>query len=326
MMDLSTTYLGMRLPHPLIVGAGPLGDELDRVKALEDAGAALLVLRSLYEEEITGEQMEGFFTSESHRDSFAEAESFAPEPTMALGPDEYLEHLRRVKDAVGIPVMASLNGVTRGGWIDYAGLLEQAGADGLELHIYHAASDMTLSAADVERQAVEIVREVKSNVRIPVAIKMAPLLTAFAHFASQLDQAGADGLVVFTRFHRIDIDPTELEVIRTLPLSDSSELPLRLRGAAALAGRVKASIAITGGVHTGLDVVKATMAGAHATQLVSALLRHGPDHVRTVCREVESWMEEHEWDSLAEMRGNMSLERIPDPAAYERANFRMALR
>jgi len=325
-MDLSTTYLGMRLPHPLIVGAGPLGDDLDVVKALEDAGAALLVLRSLYEEEITGEQMEAFFNSESHSDSFAEAETFAPEPTMALGPDEYLEHLRQVKAAVRIPVMASLNGVTPGGWIDYARLLEQAGADGLELHIYHAASDMSLSAADVERQAIEIVREVKRTVRIPVAIKMAPLLTAFAHYARELDKAGADGLVMFTRFHRIDIDVKELEVIRSMPLSDSSELPMRLRGAAALAGRVKASIALTGGVHTGLDVIKGTMAGAHATQLVSALLRHGPAHLRTVRREIEEWMQEHEWSSLGEMRGNMSLERIPDPAAYERANFRMALR
>jgi dihydroorotate dehydrogenase (fumarate) len=325
-MDLSTTYLGMRLPHPLIVGAGPLCDELDRVKELEDAGAALLVLRSLYEEEITGEQMDEFFNSETHSDSFAEAETFAPEPEFSLGPDEYLEYLRRVKAAVRIPVMASLNGVTPGGWIDYARLLEQAGADGLELHIYHAASDMSLSAADVERQSIEIVRAVKRSVRIPVAIKMAPLLTAFAHYASQLDQAGADGLVMFTRFHRIDIDVKELEVIRSMPLSDSSELPMRLRGAAALAGRVKASLAITGGVHTGLDVIKGTMAGAHATQLVSALLRHGPDHLRTVRREIEAWMQEHEWDTLSEMRGNMSLERIPDPAAYERANFRMALR
>jgi dihydroorotate dehydrogenase (fumarate) len=326
MMDLSTTYLGMRLPHPLIVGAGPLGDELDVVKALEDAGAALLVLRSLYEEEITNEQMDAFFSSESHRDSFAEASSFEPEPELSLGPDEYLEHLRLIKSAVAIPVVASLNGVTPGGWISYARLLEEAGADGLELHLYHAASDMTLSAAEVERQAIEIVREVKGSLRIPVAVKIAPLLTAFAHFAKQLDSAGADAIVLFTRFHRVDIDVEELEVIRTLPLSDSSELPLRLRGTAALAGRIKASIAITGGVHTGLDVIKATMAGAHATQLVSALLRNGPNHLRTIRTEVESWMQEHEWSSLGEMRGNMSFDRIPDPAAYERANFRMALR
>ncbi len=174
---------------------------------------------------------------------------------------------------------------------------------------------MALSAADVEQQALDIVREVKRSLRIPVAIKLAPLLTAFAHFAKQLEKAGADGLVLFTRFHRVDIDVDELDVIRTLPLSDSSELPLRLRGVAALAGRVTPSLAITGGVHTGIDVIKATMAGAHATQLVSALLRHGPAHLRTILSEIESWMEEHEWNSLDEMRGNMSLERIPDSAA-----------
>jgi len=325
-MDLSTTYLGMRLPHPLIVGSGPLADDLDTVRALEDAGAAMLVLRSLYEEEITGEQMEAFFNAESHSESFPEAESYAPEPERAFGPDEYLEHLTLIKEAVRIPVVASLNGATSGGWHSYARMLEQAGADALEIQIYHAASDMTSSAADVEREAIHVVREVKRSVRIPVAVKLAPLLTAFAHFAKTLDSAGADGLVLFTRFHHVDIDVDELEVIRTLPLSDSSELPLRLRGAAALSGRVKASIAITGGIHTGLDVIKATMAGAHAAQMVSALLRHGPSHLRTVLRDVESWMNEHEWISLSEMRGNMSLERIPDPAAYERTNFRMALR
>jgi dihydroorotate dehydrogenase (fumarate) len=325
-MDLNTTYLGMRLPHPLVVGAGPLGDDLDVARALEDNGASLIVLRSLYEEEVIGEQMDEFLSIESHSNSFVEAESFTPDPLLALGPDEYLEHLRGVKEAVRIPVMASLNGTTPGGWLEYARLLEQAGADGLELHIYHAASDMSTSAADVERQAIDIVREVKRTIRIPVAVKMAPLLTAFAHFAKTLDTAGADGLVLFTRFHRIDIDVDELEVVRSLPLSDPSELPMRLRGTAALAGRIKASLAITGGVHSGLDVVKATMAGAHATQMVSALLRHGPGHLRTVRREIEEWMQEHEWSSLNEMRGNMSLERIPDPAAYERANFRMALR
>jgi len=325
-MDLSTTYLGKRLPHPLIVGAGPLGDDLDRVKELEDAGASMLVLRSLYEEEITGEQMDAFFNAESHSESFPEAETFAPEPILALGPEEYLEHLRKVKKAVHIPVVASLNGITPGGWISYAKLLEEAGADGLELHVYHAASDMTMSAAEVERQTIEVVREVKKSLHIPVAVKMTPLLTAFAHFAKQLDEAGADGLVLFTRFHRIDIDVNELDVIRTLPLSDSTELPLRLRGTAALAGRVKASLAVTGGVHTGIDVIKATMAGAHATQLVSALLRNGPKQLRTIRQEVEAWMQKYEWSSLTEMRGNMSLERIPDPAAYERANFRMALR
>ena len=325
-MDLSTTYLGMRLPHPLIVGAGPLGDDVDVARALEDNGAALLVLRSLYEEEITGEQMDEFRNLEPFSGLSAEADSFAPEPLLALGPDEYLEYLQGVKAALGIPVMASLNGLTHGGWLAYAKVLEQAGADGLELHLYHAASDMTTSAAEVERQVVEVVGEVKRSLTIPVAVKLAPLLTAFAHFAKTLDATGVDGLVLFTRFHRVDIDVDELEVVRSLPLSDSSDLQLRLRGTAALSGRINASLAITGGIHTGLDVVKATMCGAHATQMVSALLRHGPGHLRVVRREVEEWMTEHEWSSLSEMRGNMSLGRIPDPAAYERANFRMALR
>ncbi|HEX5069225.1 MAG TPA: dihydroorotate dehydrogenase-like protein [Vicinamibacterales bacterium] len=325
-MDLSTTYLGFSLPHPLVVGAGPLGDDLDRVRQLEDHGAALIVLRSLYEEEITGEQMDTFLNTESHSGSFAEATTYAPEPLMALGPEEYLEHLHRVKQAVRIPVIASLNGVTPGGWVSYADQLQEAGADGLELHIYHAASDMARSAADVEREAIQVVRDVKARLRIPVAVKMSPLLTAFAHFARQLDDAGADGLVMFTRFHRVDIDVKELDVVRTLPLSDSSELPMRLRGTAALAGRVRASLAITGGIHTAVDVIKATMAGAHATQLVSALLRHGPTLLKTLRSDIEAWMLEHEWASLSEMRGNMSLERISDPAAYERANFRMALR
>ena len=325
-MDLSTTYLGMRLPHPLIVGAGPLGDDADVAKALEDAGASLLVLRSVYEEEITGEQMDEFFNVESHNESFSEAESFEPDSLAPLGPDEYLEHVQLIKSAVRIPVMASLNGVTPGGWVSYARLLEQAGADGIELHIYHAASDMTTSAAEVERRFIEIVSDVKRSVRIPIAVKIAPLFTAFAHFAKQLDTAGADAIVLFTRFHSVDIDVNELEILRTLPLSDSSALSLRLRGAAALSGRIKASIAITGGVHTGLDVIKATMCGAHATQMVSALLRHGPSHLIRVRNEIESWMQEHEWSSLDEMRGNMGFNHVPDPAAYERANFRMALR
>ena len=325
-MDLGTTYLGLRLPHPLVVGAGPLGDDLDIARELEDAGAAMLVLRSLYEEEITGEQMDAFHNIEGYAESFPEAGSFSPDPITALGPDEYLDHLRALKQALRIPVMASLNGVTRGGWLAYAKQLEEAGADGLELQIYHAASDLASSAADVERQIVEVVKEVKRSLKIPVAVKLPPLFTAFANFAQTLDKAGADGLVLFTRFHRADIDVENLEIVRSLPLSDSSELPMRLRGAAILAGRVNGSIAITGGVHTGLDVIKGNMAGAHVTQLVSALLRHGPRYLRTLRNEIESWMTKNEWTSLDEMRGNMSLERIPDPAAYERANFRMALR
>jgi len=325
-MDLKTTYLGIRLPHPLVVGSGPLGDDLDVVKKLEDAGAAAIVLRSLYEEEITGEQINTFLHTESYGDSSAEAGSYFPDPESALGPDEYLEHLRRVKSTVKIPVFASLNGSTLGSWVSYAHLLEQAGADALELNIHHPASDPTMSAAEVERLAVDVVREVKRGLRIPVAVKLSPMLTAFAHFAMQLDNAGVDGFVLFTRFHDVDIDVYELEVIRVMKLSESSELQLRLRGTAALAGRVKASLAITGGVHTALDVVKGTMAGAHITQMVSALLRNGPGYLRDVRTDLEKWLEKNEWNSLGEMRGNMSLERIPDPGRYERQNLRMMLR
>jgi dihydroorotate dehydrogenase (fumarate) len=284
------------------------------------------VLRPLYEEEIAGEQMSAFFSSETHSDSFAEATSYAPDPEQSLGPDEYLEHLRRVKAAVGVPVLAALDGATPGGWTSYARLLEQAGADGIELDLYHAASDPSMSGADVERGMVDIVREVKKGVRVPVAVKLSPLFTAFAHFAGQIDAAGADGLTLFTRFHRADIDVVELEVVRTFPASDSRDLSLRLRGIAAVAGRVKASLAVAGGVHTALDVVKATMAGAHATHMVSALVQNGARHLETLRRDLEAWLRENEWSSLDEMRGNMSFDRIPDPAAYERAHFRAALR
>ena len=325
-MNFTTKYLGLQLPHPLIVGAGPLTDQADTVRELEDNGAAALVLRSLFEEEVTGEQMAAFFSSETHGESFAEAGSYAPQPELAFGPDEYLEHLRRIKSAVRIPVIASLNGTTAGGWTSIARMLEQAGADAVELNLYHAASDPTMSSAEVERQMIRIVRDVKSGLRIPVAVKLSPLFTAFAHFAMQLDAEGADGLVLFNRFHKVDIDVLELEVVRTMPLSDSSDLDLRLRGVAALAGRVKASLAVTGGVHTAHDVIKATMTGAHVTQMVSALLRNGAHHLRTVRRDLETWMQENEWGSLEEMRGNMSFGRVPDPAAYERANFRMMLR
>jgi dihydroorotate dehydrogenase (fumarate) len=321
-MNLKTEYLGIQLLHPLIVGAGPLADDLDRVKELEDAGAAAITLRSLYEEEIIGEQMSTFFHSDSHDESSAEAGSYFPEQTFALGPDEYLEHLRRVKAAVRIPVFASLNGVSTNGWTSCARLLQQAGADAVELNLYNSASDVTTSASEVERRMIQIVTDVKREVSIPVAAKLSSRFTSFAHFAAQLDKAGVDGLLLFTRFYKIDIDVIELEVLSAMDLSDSSDLELRLKGVAVLAGRVGASLAVTGGVHTGLDVVKATMAGANATQLVSALLRNGPAHLRTVRAQLEEWMTENEWESLDQMRGNMSFQRIPDPAAYERATFR----
>jgi dihydroorotate dehydrogenase (fumarate) len=270
--------------------------------------------------------MGAFFNSEGHADSFAEASSYAPDPESPLGPAEYLEHLARVKSAVSVPVIAALNGVTPGGWTSIAGLLEQAGADAVELDLYHAASDPTLGAAEVEAGMLQTLRDVKRSVRVPVAVKLSPLFTAFAHFARQLDAGGADGLVLFTRFHRVDIDVVELEVLRTFPPSDSSDLALRLRGVAALSGRVKGSLAVAGGVHTALDVVKATMTGAHVLQVVSALIQRGPGYLRVLRAGVEAWMAENEWSSLDEMRGNMSFGRIPDPASYERARFRTMAR
>jgi dihydroorotate dehydrogenase (fumarate) len=325
-MDLSTEYLGIKLPHPLVAGASPLADDLDSVKRLEDGGAAAIVLRSLFEEQITREQMSEFFNLDNHGESFAEATSYFPSPhAFALGPFQYLEHIRQAKDAVGIPVMASLNGATPGGWIEYARLMAQAGADALELNLYRLATDPETTSEWIEHQAVETVRAVKKAVTIPVAVKLSPFYTAFAHLARELDRAGADGLVLFNRFYQPDIDAEALTATRTLHLSDSSELRLRLHWLAILSGRVRASLAATGGVHTALDVVKATMAGAHVTQVVSALLMHGPAHLRTVLDDLGAWLEEHEWHSLAEMRGNMSLFKVPDPDAYERANYMLML-
>jgi dihydroorotate dehydrogenase (fumarate) len=325
-MDLSTNYLGIRLPHPLVPGASPLSDDLDTVKQLEDAGAAAIGLRSLFEEQITREEEATRNHWDSHDNAFAEAVTFFPSSdSFVLGPDEYLNHVQRVKQTVRVPVIGSLNGMTPGGWLSYARLIEQAGADALELNVYHAPTDFETSGSEVERQTIEMVREVKHGLKIPVAVKLSPFFTAFAHFAHQLDGAGADGLVLFNRYYDPDIDVQELNVLRTLQLSDSSELPLRLRGIAALAGRVKASLAVTGGVHTALDVVKSTMAGAHITQMVSALLQNGPGHLRKVRTDLEAWMEENEWSSLNEMRGNMSQERIPNPQIYERANYMLML-
>ena len=325
-MDLSTRYLGFTLPHPIVAGASPLGDDLDMVRRLEDAGASALVLRSLFEEQITHEQMADHFNLDAHAESFAEAVTYFPgADAFALGTDQYLEHLRKVKQAIRIPVIASLNGSTPGGWLEYAGLIEQAGADALELNVYRIATDPGLTSGHVERQMVETVRQVKDAVRIPVAVKLSPFFTALAHVAREMDRAGANGLVLFNRFYQPDIDPEQLTLSRALHLSDSSELPLRLHWTAILSGRVEASLAITGGVHTALDVVRATMAGAHVTQMVSALLTRGPLHIQTVVAELVEWLQKQGWTSLSEMRGNMNLLKVPDPEAYERANYMLML-
>jgi dihydroorotate dehydrogenase (fumarate) len=325
-MDLSTTYLGFDLPHPLIPGAGPMADDLDTVRRLEDAGAAAIVMRSLFEEQIAFEEAETFAVTESHGFSHGEAGSYFPSPdAFALGPDEYLEHLRRIKAMVGVPVIGSLNGVTPGGWLRYARLLEEAGADALELNVYTIATDPTEDARTLEDRTIEMVREVRQNVRIPLAVKLSPFYTSFANFAHRLDAAGPAGLVLFNRFWQPGIDVEELEVRRELHLSDSSELPLRLRWLAILSDNVHASLAATGGVHTMLDVIQAVMAGAHAVQMVSALLHHGPEYLTVLRRQLVQWLEEHEYGSLRDMRGSMSLRSCPDPQAYERANYMLML-
>lgn len=325
-MDLRTRYLGFDLPHPIVPGASPLTDDLDGVKRLEDAGAAALVFRSLFEEQITLEQMSEVAHLDAYGESSAEATSYFPAPAeFALGTYQYLENIRRAKAAVGIPIIASLNGTTSGGWIEYARLMADAGADALELNLYRLATDPQASSADIERQLVATVVAVKQTVGIPIAVKLSPFFTGLAHFARTLDEAGADGLVLFNRFYQPDIDPEALATVRTLHPSDSSELLLRLHWIAILSGHVRSSLAVTGGVHTAIDVIKATMAGAHVTQMVWALLQNGPAHIQTVLRDLTAWLEKHEWHSLAEMRGNMNLLKVPDPDAYERANYMLML-
>jgi dihydroorotate dehydrogenase (fumarate) len=321
-MDLSTTYLGIRLPHPFLPGASPLVDDLDTVRRLEDAGAAALVMHSLFEEQIAREQVAVARYLDVPSDSFAEALTFLPSPdSFALGPEEYLEQIHKLKAAVSIPVIASLNGSTDGGWLGYSRLMEHAGADALELNVYALATDFDVSSEMIERRTLHMLESIKDSIGIPVAVKLSPFYTSLPYFARRLADRGADGLVLFNRFYQPDIDVETLEVSPTLRLSDSAELLLRLRWLAILSGRVETSLAVTGGVHTVLDAVKAVMAGADAIQLVSTLLRHGPEQLATLRRDLALWLEEHEYDSLEQMKGSMNLQRCPNPAAHERANY-----
>lgn len=321
-MDLSTKYLGFELPHPFMPGASPLVDDLDAVRRLEDAGTAAIVMHSLFEEQITREQLATHFHLDTPQGTSAEALSYLPEPpAFTLGPYEYLEQIRKIKKAVSVPVIASLNGTTRGGWLSYARLMQEAGADALELNVYQLATDFEESSELMEKRVLHMLWEVKSSVRIPVAVKLSPFYTALAHFAQRLDDLGADGLVLFNRFYQPDFDIEALEVRPTLRFSDSSELLLRLRWLAVLSGRVNASLAVTGGVHTPVDAVKAIMAGADAIQVVSALLQNGPGRLTKMRLELAEWLEAHEYDSLAQAKGSLNLLRCPDPAAHERANY-----
>ncbi|CAK0748516.1 dihydroorotate dehydrogenase (fumarate) [uncultured Gammaproteobacteria bacterium] len=321
-MDLATRYLGLALAHPLMAGASPLADDLDGVRRLEDAGASAIVLRSLFEEQILGDRSQVLDNAERTGDSSPEAQSYFPRmDDYALGPEAYLEHIRRIKASVHLPLIASLNGVTAGGWTDHAQMIEQAGADALELNVYFVAADASESAQKVEERLFDIAGRVRAAVRIPVAIKLSPYFSSLANIAHRLAGIGVNGLILFNRFYQPDIDIEQLETVSKLELSTSAELLLRLRWLAVLSGRLPASLAVSGGVHTVADVVKAIMAGADAVQMVSALLLRSPSHLTELRDGLSQWLEEHEYQSLAQMRGSMNLSRCPDPAAYERANY-----
>jgi dihydroorotate dehydrogenase (fumarate) len=318
--------MGLQLAHPLVAGASPMTDNLDKVRRLEDAGAAGIVMHSLFEEQITREQLGTIMHMEMHNDSFAEALSYFPNPEdYRLGPEEYLDQIRKVKGAVSCPVIGSLNGASGEGWVDYARLIQQAGADALELNVYFVSSRVDVDAGAVEKRILDIVRSVKQAVTIPIAVKLSPFFSALRHFAGALDVAGADGLVMFNRFYQPDINVDELEVEPTLRLSNSSELLLRLRWTAILHGQVNASLAVTGGVHEPMDLVKALMAGADAVQVVSSLLTQGPEHISFLRQGLERFLERKEYGSVARLKGSMSLKTCPDPEAFERANYMRVL-
>jgi dihydroorotate dehydrogenase (fumarate) len=326
MSDLRTKYLGLDLPHPIMPGASPLADDVDGARALEDAGASAIVLRSLFEEQIDEGAAASARHFDAHDHAYAEAGSFFPSSAiLAHGPDQYLEHIAKVRKAVKVPVIGSLNGVTLGGWLDYATLIEQAGATALELNLYRLPLESEDDSRTLEQRDVSIVRAVLQRVRIPIAVKLSPFYTSLPNHARNLEEIGAHGLICFNRFYQPDIDPEALEAKRELHLSNATELPLRLRWLAVLSAQRTMSLAASGGVHDAVGAVKALMAGAHVTQMVSALLRHGPHHLSAVVRELDAWLDEHEYESVTQLRGSMNVARSPDPRPYERANYAQIL-
>ncbi len=322
MIDLSTNYLGLKLKNPVVVSASPLTEKLENFRRLEDAGASAIVMYSLFEEQIEAESENLDNALEYGADSYAESTSYLPDlQKYHVGPDRYLELLRKGKAAVGIPVIASLNGKSQGGWVRYAEYLEQAGADALELNIFNVPADATLSSDQLEKNYCDLVRAIRKHIRIPIAVKLGSSFTSLAHFARQLSDAGADGLVIFNRFYQPDFDLEELEVVPNLVLSSPHELRLRLHWAAILYHQVETYIAITGGVHDSSDVLKSMMAGAHVTMMTSALLKYGIEHIGVVLAGVERWMDEHEYASIRQMRGSMSLVNVENPTAFLRGNY-----
>ncbi len=325
-MDLSTTYLGMKLAHPIVPSASPLSSTLSGIRQLEDAGAAAVVMYSLFEEQITQEShyLDHYLTYGT--ESYAEALSYFPDlEHYNVGPDEYLDLIWRAKQSVDIPIIGSLNGVSTGGWLEYAKRIEEAGADALELNIYYIPTDPNLTGAEVEQMAIDVVRDVAKSVSIPVAVKLSPYYSSLPNLAMRLSHAGAQALVLFNRFYQPDFDLETLEVVPRLVLSSSHELRLPLRWVAILYGQIPVDFAITSGVHTYEDVLKGIMAGANVTMMASELLRNGVGRIREILEEVQRWMEEREYESVTQMRGSLSQLHCPEPAAFERANYMKVL-
>ncbi len=327
MVDLSTTYLGLRLRSPLVVSASPLSRDVESICHMEEAGAAAVVLYSLFEEQLRQEELDLDYHLAAGTESFAESLTYFPKPgEFPAGPEGYLDHIRKVKAATRIPIIASLNGSTLGGWTKFAAEMERAGADAIECNIYYIPTDPRKTAEDVEKTYLEILRAVKSTVRIPVAIKLSPYFSNLANMAHRLDEAGADGFVLFNRFYQPDIDLEALEIRPNVLLSTPQALRLPLTWIGILYGRVKADLAATSGVHSAEDVIKLLMVGANVTMMTSALMRHGVNHLRHVERGLRDWLEEHEYESVAQMRGSLSQLKCPHPEAFERAQYMRAVK
>ncbi len=325
-MDLTANYLGLKLRSPLVVSASPLSEDVDNIKRMEDAGAAAVVLYSLFEEQLRQDRLELHQNLQQGTESFAEALTYFPDAgEYRLGPEEYLKHIAAAKKATRIPIIASLNGSSAGGWTDYAKQIQQAGADALELNIYYIPTDMNLTGTEVEMTYLDILKSVKSNVTIPVAVKLSPFFSNFANMAKRLDQAGANGLVLFNRFYQPDIELESLEVKPNILLSTPMAMRLPLRWIALLHGRLNASLAATSGIHRASDALKMLMAGADVTMLCSTLLRHGIPQITLIERDLAAWLEEHEYESVQQLKGSLSQKNCAEPAAFERAQYMKAI-
>ncbi len=327
MPDLSTTYLGLNLKSPLVASASPLSRKIERARKLEEAGVSAIVMYSLFEEQIIRESLELDHYLSRGADSSAEALSYLPDTGLySMGPEKYLNHVTSLKKALQIPVIGSLNGVSKGGWTNYARQIQEAGADALELNMYYLATDPDVPSSDIEDTQVELVAEVKSAITIPLAVKISPFVTSVPNFARRLVEAGADGLVLFNRFYQPDFDLEELEVVHTLDLSTSAEVRLPLRWISIHYGKVNADLALTSGVHTSSDLLKAMMAGAQVAMIASAVLWNGSlQRVQEILNHTEAWMQEHDYESIKQMQGSMSQKSVKDPAAFERANYMKVL-